>query len=167
MAAPILVVMGVSGAGKTTVGEALAQRLGWPYEEGDTLHPAANIAKMKAGHPLDDADRAPWLKAIGAWIDARIAAGEGGVISCSALKRAYRRELTNGRPLVRIVFLKGSEPLIAERVAQRQHHFMPPGLLDSQFADLEPPSPGEGAIIVDIGQGVSAQVEEVVRALGL
>jgi carbohydrate kinase (thermoresistant glucokinase family) len=163
--APVIVVMGVSGAGKTTVGKALARRLGWPFEEGDVLHPAANIAKMRAGKPLDDRDRAPWLKAIGRWIDERAAAGESGVISCSALKRAYREELTAGRPQVKIVYLHGSEALIAKRLAKRKHHFMPPKLLGSQFADLQPPSADEGALIVDVDQDVSAVVEDIVRGL--
>jgi carbohydrate kinase (thermoresistant glucokinase family) len=164
---PVLVVMGVSGAGKTTIGKALAERLGWTFEEGDALHPAANIAKMKAGQPLNDQDRAPWLKAIGAWIDARAARGEGGVISCSALKRAYRDELTKGRPQVKIIYLHGSEALIAKRLAGRKGHFMPPSLLGSQFADLEAPRADEGALVVDINQSVQAQVDEIVGRLAL
>jgi carbohydrate kinase (thermoresistant glucokinase family) len=165
--APVIVVMGVSGAGKTTVGKALARRLGWPFEEGDVLHPAANIAKMRAGKPLNDRDRAPWLKAIGRWIDERAAAGESGVISCSALKRAYREELTAGRPQVKMVYLHGSEALIAKRLAERKHHFMPPKLLGSQFADLQAPTADEGALIVDVDQDVSAVVGDIVRGLGL
>ncbi|MDQ2859679.1 MAG: gluconokinase [Pseudomonadota bacterium] len=165
-APPVLVIMGVSGSGKTTVARPLAERLGWTFKEGDGLHPPANIAKMKAGIPLTDADRAPWLAAIAAWIDGHAAAGHAGVVTCSALKRAYRDRLTDGRPQVRIVFLKGSEPLIAERVAKRTHHFMPPSLLASQFATLEPPTPEEHPIVVDIAQPVAAQVEAIVRALG-
>jgi gluconokinase len=166
-ARPIIVVMGVSGAGKTTVGRALAHRLGWTFEEGDSLHPAANIAKMNTGEPLDDADREPWLKAIGAWIDRRAAAGEGGVISCSALKQAYRRALTLGRPQVKIVFLKGDRALIAARMAVRKDHFMPPGLLGSQFAVLEPPVPDEAVLVVGIDRSLDVQVDEIIRGLGL
>ncbi|MHB8529269.1 MAG: gluconokinase [Caulobacteraceae bacterium] len=163
----IIVVMGVSGAGKTTVGKALAQRLGWVFQEGDSLHPAANIAKMKSGAPLTDADRAPWLEAIGAWIDARIAAGQSAVISCSALKRAYRETLTRGRPQVNIVYLNGSRALIAKRIATRQHPYMPSSLLGSQFADLERPKPDEGVLTVAIDRSVEDQVKEIVEKLGL
>ena len=137
-AAPlVLVVMGVSGVGKTTLAKALAERLGWPFQEGDDLHPAANIAKMKAGIPLDDADRAPWLTAVGAWIDGQLGAGRSGVITCSALKRAYRDRLTGGRPRVVFVFDQLGEKAAAERIAGRKGHFMPPSLLASQFADLQ------------------------------
>ena len=165
-APPILVIMGVSGSGKSTVARPLAERLGWPFAEGDDFHPPANIAKMKAGVPLDDADRAPWLAAIAAWIDGQAAAGAAGVVTCSALKRAYRDRLTDGRPQVRIVYLKGSRAVIAARVAKRAHHFMPPSLLASQFADLEPPGPDEHPIVIDIDQPVAAQVEAIVVALG-
>jgi len=164
---PVLVVTGVSGAGKSTVAKALAARLGWRFQEGDDFHPAANVAKMKAGVPLDDADRAPWLAAIGGWIDARAAAGEPAVLSCSALKRAYRATLTDGRPQVRIIFLQGDEALIARRVAARTHSYFPPALLDSQFRDLQPPGPDEHAVIVGIDPPVTAQVEEIVRKLDL
>jgi len=163
--APILVIMGVSGSGKTTIARPLAARLGWPFKEGDDLHPAANIAKMKAGVPLTDADRAPWLAAIAAWIDGQAAAGLPGVITCSALKRAYRARLTDGRPQVRLVFLRGSQTVIAARVARRTHHFMPASLLASQFADLEEPAADEHPIVVDIDQPVEAQVEEIVAAV--
>ncbi|MGI9169405.1 MAG: gluconokinase [Caulobacteraceae bacterium] len=163
---PVLVVMGVSGSGKTTVARPLAERLGWPFKEGDECHPPANIAKMESGLPLDDADRAPWLAAIAAWIDARAAAGEAGVVTCSALKRAYRDRLTDGRPQVRIVYLRGSRALIADRVASRTHHFMPPSLLDSQFADLQEPRPDERPIVIDIARPVADQVQAVVAALG-
>ena len=149
-AQPVLVVMGVSGAGKTTVGKMIAARLGWPFDDGDDLQPTANIAKMHGGTPLTDADRAPWLAAIGAWIDARAAASEPGVVACSALKRAYRDTLRKGRPQVRIVYLRGSKAEIAERLAHRAGHFWPAKLLDSQFADLEEPTADERAIVVDI-----------------
>ncbi len=164
---PMVIVMGVSGAGKTTIAKALATRLGWTFEEGDRLHPKANIDKMKSGQPLDDADRAPWLAAIGKWIDDRAAAGKPGVISCSALKRAYRAQLTGGRPQVKIVYLHGSEALIAQRLAKRDHHFMPPSLLGSQFHDLQQPTPEEGAFLVQIDQTVEAQVREIITGLAL
>jgi carbohydrate kinase (thermoresistant glucokinase family) len=157
--------MGVSGSGKTTVGRALAARLGWAFKDGDELHPPANIAKMKRGEPLDDADRAPYLANVAAWIDAL--SGAPGVVSCSALKRAYRAVLTDGRPFVRIVYQEGSRALIAERMAHRPGHFMPPSLLDSQFEALEPPGPDEHAITVAATLSVEAQVNEIVRALGL
>jgi gluconokinase len=165
--APILVIMGVSGSGKSTVARPLAARLGWTFQEGDDLHPAANIAKMKAGTPLTDADRAPWLAAIGAWIDRQIGAGAPGIVTCSALKRAYRDQLAGGRPQVKFVYLRGAEALIAARVAQRTGHFMPPSLLDSQFADLQPPGPDENTLTVDIDQPVATQVADIIAALGL
>jgi len=157
--------MGVSGSGKTTVGKALAERLGFVFQEGDDLHPAANIAKMSAGVPLTDQDRAPWLAAIVAWIDSRLAGGGGGVITCSALKAAYRRRLTEGRAAVKLVYLQGPEALIAARVAHRAGHFMPPSLLGSQFADLEAPTSKEGAIVVSIEQPLAGQVDAVVEGL--
>lgn len=164
-APPILVVMGVSGAGKTTVGELVAKNLGWPFVDGDDLHPKANIDKMRAGIPLDDADRAPWLAAIGAWMDAQAKAGKPGVIACSALKRAYRDTLRAGRPQVRIVYLRGSQDEIAGRLAHRTGHFWPPKLLASQFADLEPPSPDEHAIVVDIAKTPEAVAKAVIDQL--
>jgi gluconokinase len=159
----IVLVMGVSGSGKTTVGTLLAQRLGWPYAEADGFHPAANIAKMAAGHPLTDADRMPWLHAIAAWIDQRIAAGGGGVVSCSALKRAYRDMLR--RPEVRFVYLKGSHQLIAARLAARHGHFFQPELLDSQFAALEEPGPDEDVLTVPIGDTPAGIVDRIVGCL--
>ncbi len=155
--------MGVSGCGKSTLGARLAAALNWSFQEGDSLHPAANIAKMAAGEALDDADRGPWLTRVAAWIDARRAAGEAGVVTCSALKRAYRALLTNGRPEVRIVFLRGTPALIAARLAARPDHFMPASLLASQFAALEPPAPEERAIVVDAGLAIE---DEVARVLG-
>lgn len=165
MPPPVLVVMGVSGSGKTTVAKALAQSLGWSFEEGDDLHPAANVAKMRAGHPLDDEDRKPWLEAIGRWIDAQASRDEPGVITCSALKRAYRDHIRQGRPQVRLIFLEGPKSLIADRLAHRHGHFMPPSLLDSQFEALEAPGPDEAVIQVDIRQSVEAQVAAIRRAL--
>ena len=164
---PVLVIMGVSGSGKTTVGQALAARLRWPFEDGDALHPASNIAKMKRGEPLDDNDRAPYLTNVAAWIDRRAAAGEPGVVTCSALKRAYRDVLTHGRPFVRIVYLDGSQSLIGERIAHRTGHFMPASLLASQFDALETPTADEHAIVVPVDQPVAAQVGEIIAALGL
>jgi gluconokinase len=157
--------MGVSGAGKSTVGAALAQRLSLPFQEGDDLHPAANVAKMKSGLPLNDADRAPWLAAVGAWIDARTGEGAGGVITCSALKRAYRDTLRLGRPRLKFVYLRGSRALIAARVEGRIHGFMPASLLDSQFADLEPPTPDEAVLTVNADQPLDDQIEAVLSGL--
>ena len=134
-----LIVMGVSGSGKSTIADRLARRLGWRYEDGDSFHPASNIAKMHAGHPLTDRDRRPWLQAIADEIERTCKADGHVVIACSALKRAYRNVLVHERSDVRIVYLKGSEKLIAERLATRKHHFMPADLLDSQFTTLEPP----------------------------
>jgi gluconokinase len=164
-AAPILIVMGVSGAGKTTIGELVAKQLGWSFVDGDDLHPQANVDKMRSGVPLTDADRAPWLAAIGAWIDARDAAGEPGVVACSALKRAYRDGLLAGRPQVRLVYLRGSQSEIADRLARRSGHFWPASLLASQFADLEEPAADEDAIVVDIGQTPEAVAKAVVERL--
>ncbi len=157
--------MGVSGSGKTTIASALAQHLGWPFKDGDELHPAANIAKMRAGHALDDHDRWPWLARIADWIDARRAAGSCGVITCSALKRSYRELLTEGRPEVRIVYLHGDQSLIAARLAARHGHFMPSDLLASQFAALEEPGPDEQAIRVEVDQPVSDIVAVIAAAL--
>jgi carbohydrate kinase (thermoresistant glucokinase family) len=161
----VLVVMGVSGVGKTTLAKALAERLGWPFHEGDDLHPASNIAKMEAGIPLTDADRAPWLDAIAAWIDGQLEVGRSGVITCSALKRAYRNRLLAGRPRVIFVFDQLDEAAAAKRIAGRKGHFMPPSLLASQFADLEPPGPDEPVITVDGAAPIVAQVDAVVRRL--
>jgi gluconokinase/shikimate kinase len=140
--------MGVSGAGKSSVAALLAGRLGWPFAEGDDMHPQANIDKMAAGHPLDDADRWPWLAQVAAWIDARVAEGAGGIVTCSALKRRYRDVL--GGPGVLFVYLTSSKDQIAERLLARHGHFMPAALLDSQFAALEPPGPEEGALTIEV-----------------
>lgn len=164
-AAPILVVMGVSGAGKTTVGELVAKQLDWPFVDGDDLQPKANIDKMRGGVPLTDADRAPWLAAIGDWIDARAQAGQPGVVACSALKRAYRDRLRSGRPQVRIVYLRGSQAQIAARLSQRAGHFWPAKLLASQFADLEEPSADEDAIVVDIAATAEVVAKAVIAQL--
>jgi carbohydrate kinase (thermoresistant glucokinase family) len=163
-AATVLVVMGVAGVGKSTLAAALAARLGWPFQEGDALHPAANIAKMAAGEPLSDADRLPWLDAIGGWIDRQLGMNQSGVVTCSALKRAYRDRLATGRPGVRFVFIQLDLVRVAARMAARKGHFMPASLLASQFADLEPPAPDEPVIVVDGAAPIAAQVEAVERA---
>lgn len=162
----ILVVMGVSGSGKSTVAEAIARRLGWTFVDGDAFHSPEHVAKMHAGQPLTDADRAPWLARIAAWIGERLAAGEPGVIVCSALRRRYRDGLSRGRPEVRFVYLDGDRALIERRLAVRAGHFMPPALLDSQFATLEPPGPDERPIVVGIRDEPERIAEQVVAALG-
>jgi len=162
-----LVVMGVSGSGKSTIADKLAERLSWAYEDGDKFHPASNVAKMSAGHPLTDEDRWPWLQAIADEIDRVCTAGGHAVIACSALKRAYRDILVHGRNDVRIVYLDGTEPLIAKRLAQRKGHFMPPELLASQFRTLEPPDPSENPVTVSIDASVDAIVDDIVGQLGL
>jgi len=162
-----LIVMGVSGSGKSTIADKLAERLGWTFEDGDRFHPASNVAKMSAGHPLTDEDRWPWLRAIADEIDRVCRAGEHAVIACSALKRAYRDVLVHGRNDVRIVFLSGTQPLIAGRLAARKGHFMPPGLLDSQFRTLEPPQADEQPLTVSIDASVDAIVDDIAHQLGL
>lgn len=160
---PVIVVMGVSGSGKSTVGGLLAERLGVPYAEADDFHPPANIAKMSAGHPLDDADRAPWLDAIAAWIAAR--GGRGGVVSCSALRRRYRDRLRVAAPDLFFLHLDGSPELIASRLAARMQHFMPSGLLASQFEALEPLEPDEAGVVVPITGGPQQIADRALAAL--
>jgi carbohydrate kinase (thermoresistant glucokinase family) len=166
----IIVLMGVAGCGKSTIGGVLAGRLGWPLAEGDDLHPPENVAKMAAGHPLDDEDRWPWLQRIRAWIDGRIAAGESGLVTCSALKRRYR-DVLRGDPEhdgdVVFVYLHGTREQLLARLTARQGHFMPPSLLDSQLADLEPPEPDERALRIDIGPPPAVQAGIIVEKLGL
>jgi gluconokinase len=162
-----LVVMGVSGSGKSTIAKELAERLRWSFEDGDKFHPAGNVAKMSAGHPLTDEDRWPWLRAIADEIDRVCQAGQHAVIACSALKRAYRDILVHGRNDVRIVFLQGNQDLIGDRLAQRKGHFMPPGLLTSQFRTLEPPDTNENPVTVSIDASVEAIVDDIVHQLGL
>jgi gluconokinase len=161
----IAVVMGVSGSGKTTVARGLARKEGWILLEGDAFHPPANIAKMKAGTPLTDADRWPWLRAIAARQDELRAAGQSAAVACSALKRAYRNILIGNRPDTVLVYLRGSKTLIAERMKARKDHFMPPTLLDSQFATLEEPGSDEHPIVVDIGGSAESVTEEAIRQL--
>lgn len=164
----ILIVAGTSGSGKTTVAALIAGRLGWPFTDGDWLHPEANIAKMAGGVPLTDADRLPWLAAIGAWMDQQDAAGQSAVLACSALKRRYRDLLLGGRPSARMAFLLVSRDEVARRLAARHGHFFAPGLLDSQFADLEKPGPDESAVLLADATGEPQQVADlVVRGLGL
>ncbi|WP_315755262.1 MULTISPECIES: gluconokinase [unclassified Bradyrhizobium] len=160
-----LVIMGVSGSGKSTIGQALGQRLGWRFEDGDSFHPPANVAKMSAGHPLTDEDRWPWLQAIAAEIARCRTAGEHIIIACSALKKAYRDILVGGRNDVRMVYLQGSQELIGERMSHREGHFMPPGLLASQFATLEPPGAAEHPITVSVDAPVAAIVDDIMQQL--
>ena len=164
---PVLVIMGVSGSGKTTIALNLATRLGWTYEEGDALHSAANVAKMHAGIPLDDDDRRPWLEAVAAWIDNQRAQGLPGIITCSALKRKYRAVIIGKRQAVPLIYLRGSFELISRRLAQRHGHFMPAGLLQSQFDTLEEPGPGENPVTVDVGPAPDEIANEIVRRLNL
>jgi carbohydrate kinase (thermoresistant glucokinase family) len=146
----VLVIMGVSGSGKSTIAELLSHQLGWTFRDGDEFHPASNVAKMHGGTPLTDDDRWPWLRAIAAWIDERRGAHEHGIITCSALKRSYRDILIGDRTDVGLVYLKGDEALIAERLSKRSGHFMPKGLLQSQFQTLQEPGPDEHPIVAPI-----------------
>jgi len=157
----IVLLMGVSGSGKTTTGQALAGALGWPFCDGDDLHPEANVAKMAAGQPLTDADRWPWIDRIGEAMGVILARGGNAVFACSALKRAYRQRLQRSGD-VRIVFMKGDAETIAARLAARAHRFMPASLLPSQFAALEEP---EGALVVDIRDAVPIQVARIREGL--
>jgi len=160
-----IVVMGVSGSGKTTVAALLSAALGCQFQEGDDLHPRENVEKMQAGTPLTDADRMPWLRKIAETIDNWGARGESGVVTCSALKQSYRTIIIGERPGVTLVFLKGSYDLIRQRLAARHAHFMPVALLDSQFAALQEPTPDEHPITVDVGSKPFEIVAEIVRHL--
>ena len=159
----MLLLMGVSGVGKTTTGKRLSRALGWNFRDADEFHPAENIAKMSAGVPLTDEDRWPWLAAIGQWLDVQRVHGGKAIVTCSALRRTYREKLLHGRPEVKLVFLKGSKALIADRLSRRSGHFMPPGLLDSQFNTLEEPSRAEHAIVVNVALPPSRVVAEIMR----
>jgi len=163
----IVVVAGVSGSGKTTVGSLLASRLGWPFTDADALHPAANIAKMRAGHPLSDADRKPWLAAVGARMDHFAAAGESAVLACSALKHSYRDQLLAGRAAARMVFLPVSREVLEARLRARHRHFFPAALLNSQLADLEDPQPAEHILVVEATASPDQAVDEIIRRLEL
>jgi gluconokinase len=163
--AKVLVVMGVSGAGKTTIGALLAGRLGWEFADGDWFHPPANVRKMQSGEALSDDDRWPWLEAIAAWVDAKRRLDERAVIACSVLKRSYRDVVIGPRADVRLVFLDGDRALIARRLAARRGHFMPPTLLDSQFSTLEAPAADEDAIVVSIAPRPHEIVNDIIDQL--
>ncbi|HWG28313.1 gluconokinase [Actinospica sp.] len=163
---PVLLIMGVSGSGKTTVGSLLAGRLGWAYAEADAFHPSANLAKMAAGRPLDDADRAPWLAAIGAWIDESVAAGRPAVVTCSGLKRAYRDSLREGRAHLRLVFLDAQFATVSARLTAREGHFFPADLLASQYGDLQAPEPDEAIVRIPVNEAPQQIVERLI-ALGV
>ena len=160
-----LVVMGVSGSGKTTVAELLAKQLGWPFMEGDRLHPPANVEKMRQGIPLTDADRGPWLDRIGEELKSWAGADKSGVLTCSALKRAYRDRIRSARPDVRFIYIKGSEALIGAQVAARHHEYMPASLLRSQFDTLEEPRANEHAITVPIDGMPEEIAGDAIKAL--
>jgi gluconokinase len=161
---PIVLLMGVSGSGKTTIGAMLAGRLGWTYAEADDFHPPANVEKMHAGIPLNDEDRKPWLEATAEWMKQQTGPA---VVTSSALKHKYRDILRTGRPDLRLVYLDGSSELIGKRLAARHGHFFPKKLLDSQFGDLEAPSPDENPVIVSIDATAEQIVQEILDRLGL
>ena len=163
----VLVLMGVSGSGKSTVAGILADRLGWPFEEGDTLHPGSNIEKMSAGIPLADADRELWLESVTEWVERRLDGAESGLITCSALKRRYRDVINRRGSGVLFVFLTGTSKTIGDRLAARVGHFMPSNLIDSQLADLEDPQPDEPHIRVDTGRPPRAIATSILRELEL
>ena len=159
----IAVLMGVSGSGKTTIGSALADRLGWPFLDADDFHPPQNVAKMKSGTPLTDEDRWPWLDLLNAELRARESRGENAVLACSALKQAYRDRLSRGLANWRLVFLHGSFELLRHRAEQRKHRYMPASLLQSQFDALEPP--GQDAIRIDVAEPLERSVDKIGAAL--
>ena len=161
----VLVLMGVSGSGKSTVAQELHRVLGWPFQEGDDLHPPPNVEKMRSGQPLNDADRLPWLRAIANWIDGQLTAHRPGIITCSNLKRAYREITIGTRRGVRLVYLKGDEPVIQERMLNRVHRYMPPSLLGSQFDTLEEPGPDEHPITVTVHGTIAEVVTDLLTRL--
>jgi len=164
--ARVIVIMGVSGSGKTVVGHGLADSLGWTYRDADDLHPPENVARMRAGIPLTDADRGPWLATLGRLVGAAIAAdGPGLVLACSALRRDYRNRLHVGDPRVRLVYLTGRTDLIRRRLEARTGHYMPASLLESQLATLEPPDPDEHPIVIDVSETPEALVGRILAAL--
>jgi carbohydrate kinase (thermoresistant glucokinase family) len=163
----VVVLMGVSSSGKSTIGKRLSKLLAWPFRDADSFHPPANIAKMSQGIALNDADRWPWLDAIAHWIEQQLGKGECGLVSCSALKRSYRRRLIRGRTDVRLVYLKGSFELIHKRMQRRRGHFMPPSLLKNQFDVLEEPQADENAVIVSIAPPAQRVVKTIIAELGL
>ena len=163
----IALLAGVSRSGKSTVGSMLAKRLGWPFADGDSFHTAVNVAKMRAGQPLTDDDRWPWLEAIAAWMDKQIAAGQSAVVACSALRRAYRDVLLDGRPAARMVFLQVSHDQDVARLTARQGHFFPSKLLESQFAAMEMPQDSERILVLTAQQSPADVVAEIIRRLGL
>ena len=162
----VIIIFGVSGAGKTTVGELLARELGWHFYEADDFHSPANIAKMRRGVPLTDDDRWPWLENLRELIKQRVAANENAVLACSALKRLYRKHLRVTAE-VKLVFLRGDYALVAEQLRQRRGHFMNPGLLRSQFADLEEPRSEEEVLIIELGRTPHELVREIKTELHL
>jgi carbohydrate kinase (thermoresistant glucokinase family) len=161
----VAVVMGVSGSGKTTVAQGIAAQLGWPVLEGDEFHPPANVAKMHAGIPLDDADRGPWLEAVAAAIDRTLARHQSAIVTCSALKRAYRDVLIGKRTNVVLIYLRGTHDVIHGRMTRRTGHFMPPSLLPSQLATLEEPGPDENPIVVDVDPPPQVIAQNVIAAM--
>jgi gluconokinase len=161
----VLVLMGVSGSGKSTIGALVAGRLNWPYADADSFHSKANVEKMRAGQPLDDDDRGPWLRSVRAWIDERVTAGERGVVTCSCLKRKYRDVLR--RPEVTLVYLRGTPAQIEERLVARQGHFFKQGMLDGQFAALEEPTADEAVIAVPIDGTPTEMADAVLAAIGV
>jgi len=163
----VLIVMGVSGSGKSTIGALLASRLHWEFEDADWIHPASNVDKMHSGIPLTDEDRWPWLAAVAAWIDKARRSGRHSVVACSALKRSYRDILIGDRADVRLIYLKGDETLIARRIAHRHEHFMPRSLLHSQFEELEEPADDEYPITVSIEPHPREIVERILSAMSM
>ena len=162
---PVVIVMGVSGSGKSTVAEHVNAHLHWPFQEGDELHPPSNVQKMHHEIPLTDEDRAPWLRAVKAWIDARVAAGEPGLVTCSALKRSYRDGLVDGRKQVRLLYLKADPKVLEERLKRRTGHFMPASLLESQLHTLQEPRADECPIVVPVDDVLELTVEHALAAL--